>query len=450
MTHIENRSTLESKAIVFGAAVLAALSAGAQDAAYTFVAERGSGAAIVRVDTEARRIVEHRALFARADCAEPEKLRFSRSGALLAVADHDREQPRVFLVRPDTDAPPAVVRLPGPPAELRARGESFVICCESGEALRLDADTETPAASWAAQTALDPPGHAPEDLLVAPGGRRAILSFQKDEPYGPRRGNRLAVLDLPGLQTRADLRLPHVRPELHIPGNRERQGPGPELLLASPQANVLLVTLDLYGVVALMDLDAALAGTITNLTYLPTAPDGKWGTAFPDRGLRFAPHGQDCFLVCNAGRKGGAVLIDAGERAIRRRYDVPHGLEAPVYLAALKAAVAVCPGKLKQRKGIQILKSYKARKSVYVFDFSSPATVRDAPVRTVELDLRLFGAAAVDPPNSTLLFLAAGKKEPDTILLFDLAAGRVVESQPAKGTVGRIESRVRPAQRGAD
>ena len=67
-------------------------------------------------------------------------------------------------------------------------------------------------------------------------------------------------MQLPELKRLADVRLPRTHPELHIEGNLKEQGPSPEIVLVSEQTNTLLVTLDLYGAVAMMDWSPMQAG----------------------------------------------------------------------------------------------------------------------------------------------------------------------------------------------
>ena len=212
-------------------------------------------------------------------------------------------------------------------------------------------------------------------------------------------------------------------------------GPQPEIVLGSRTANAIAASLDQYGAIGLLDLSAAMQGKLAGAVYRSTAPDGSWGNAFPDRGNLVKVNGKDHVLMTNSGPDGGAVLVDLAAREVVRRWDVPHGLEKPVFLPSAKIAVATPAGKLKQRgRG----RTYVPGSAVYVFALDGPPA--EAPVSAIKFNKKVFYAAAVAPGTSPLVALAVGDNQPDTIVILDPVAKRPLARQKAHGTIQRLES----------
>lgn len=411
--------------------------------AYSFNHRDGGGVAVVSVDPQSGKIRDHRVLFQSADCTKANKVRRTADGRGVVVNNETAKGPHLFVASLDQDGPPRRIQLPGEPDEVRIAGDYALATCANDLLALIDLRPEGGVRSWYADKQLSPPGNKPEDAFVLPGGRLAVVSCQKDSKKGKKHGNRLIVMKLPELEPLADLRLPRDHPELHIDGNLKEQGPSPEIVLVSQPANALLVTLDLYGAVAVMDWSAAQSGRMLHWEYLPTSLDGSWGTAFPDRADLLTVAGHPCSLVFNVGRQGGAALVDLAGRKIIKRWPVPPGLEKPVFFPAYRWAYSVCSGKTKSRGKSELTKEYHPGRSVYAFDFGPPRADRSSRLQVQSLQFYIFRLAPVHALGRPLLLLAAGRK-PDTekadiLLIYDPQNQRVVDQHPAAGNIGQFE-----------
>ena len=334
----------------------------------------------------------------------------------------------------------AELELPGQPDEARVVGDFALVTCDNDSLAWVDLKRSVVADTWNADSELTPPGNAPQDILLLDEGRRALVSFQKDSTKGKKLGSRLVLLSLPELQTLADIPLPRSRPDLHITGNRQEQGPSPEVLLLCPAANSLVVTLDLYGAVALLDWKAVQGGVVGAYRYLPTSLDGSWGNAFPDRAKLFELGGRPFVLVCNAGPAGGSVLVDVQKGEIVRRWPTPPGLEKPVFLPEIRRAVSVCAGKIKSRSGSSVEKTYEPGDAVYIFDFSAADDPRKATLKVLPQDGVVTAVReVVSSGTSPIVLLATGGKEADRLRTFDPLREKRLDECEAAGVVKKFE-----------
>lgn len=403
---------------------------------YSFRSEEGGGLASLKVDEASGAIVAHERLFVDARLTMAKKLRFDADGERLAVTSEGEEAPFMFITKVSGDEP-LEGRIDAMADELRPWAQFWVSTCGDGRVSLVKSRSGKIHRSWNGRASLSPPGHRPEDVILLPDGLSALVSFQKDGKKG-REGNRIVLLDLPRMTCTADLRLPRDHPELHVADDPKMAGPGPEVLLASKEANCILVTLDLYGAVAMFDLDGARKGKRVNWQVLPTSPDGSWGTAFPDRAVLLPVAKGRFALVANAGGCGGLLLFDLASRSLLRRWDVGSGLEAPVWLEGLEAAVSVRSGKHKRRMGDVIEKDYRPGKDLWVFPVGRARQSAEARSRRFDLGVKTFLVEAVDPQGCDLLVVFGGEDGADELLVVDPIDGRVLDRQPCLGRAQRV------------
>jgi hypothetical protein len=417
----------------------AGASAETVDVAYSFHHKQGGGIAMVSVDTKTGRFVDSKTLLADKECRQPEKVRRTADGQTLLLTNETSKGPHLFLVPGEGAAEWREVDLPGQPDEARVVGDFALVTCDNDSLAWVDLQRGTVAKVWDAEKQLTPPGNAPQDVLILEGGREALVSFQKDSNKGKKLGSRLVLLSLPDLTTLVDVPLPRSRPDLHIRGNRQEQGPSPEVLLFSKSANSLVVTLDLYGAVALLDWPSVRAGAVGVHRYLSTSLDGSWGNAFPDRAKLIELKGRPFVLIFNAGPEGGAVLVDITRGEIVRRWKTPPGLEKPVFLPGVDRAVTVRAGKIKQRKGSEVEKTYDPGDSVYVFDFSSGSDPAQFELRVLPQDGIVTAVTAIAGAETPIVLLATGREEANRLRTFDAAREMRLDECEAPGAVRRFE-----------
>lgn len=423
--------------LMSGLFLLGAGAVSASQLAYSFRGAAGGGVALVSLDGAAGKIVDHQVLFTEPQLAMAFKVRFSADGQRVLVTNDQEEPPFAMVAKAWPPGPATVVDLPTIPDEVRAYRKGFLATCDKGLIAYVDGETGELKRKFKGRKKLEPEGSRPEDIRVLDDLDLALVSFQKDNRSGTRKGNRLVLLSLPKLKLVSDLQLPRDHPELHLPGNPKEQGPSPEVVLASMESETLMVTLDLYGAVAMLDLEDARDGDLSGLVTLPVSPDGAWGTAFPDRASQLPLEGGDLALVVNAGEVGGTALVDLGAKAVRRLWATPPGLEAPVWVPGLGRAVSVCSGKTKRREGDALVKEFHPGTSLYVFDVAAedgPPVVHDLGVRT-KLVAALTGSA-------DHLVLVLGQSDAGSEwLLVDPSDGSILDRRPATGEPQRQEVR---------
>ncbi|MFV2066474.1 MAG: YncE family protein [Pirellulales bacterium] len=406
------------------------------EVAYSFTANAGGGVVVVQIDTQTGKILDQRVLFQESDCRAPKKLRRSVDGASLVVTNELSKGPHIFIVATDRPGDIHRIELSDLPDEIRVTNGYALVSCADDTLALIDIAERTVARTWSAEAELSPPGNAPEDMLLLPDGQHVLVSFQKDSKSGRKLGNRLVLFSFPELDVVADMPLPRNRSELHIAHSKREQGPSPEVLLFSEKADTLLVTLDLYGAVAMMKGSGILAGKIDGYRALPTSLDGSWGEAFPDLATQIEIDGRSYAIVCNAGSEGGAVLVDLAERQIVRKWRVPSGLAEPAFLPEARLAVSVRSGKLKRRTETGLVKESHPGKAIYLFDLASPDAAGEANVEELRLKVYAVALTAIDPGESRLILLAAGRGPSASMLLvFDPVAKRFLDRRDAAGHI---------------
>lgn len=365
---------------------------------------------------------------------EPQKLAISGDGSRIIVTSGISKTAWIFQTGA-TSGLLGSIPLADETGEVQALGSQALIASGGGDFFWIDLQTAKIAKQWNARTGLQPPGNKGEDILFLPDKNLALLSFQKDGKSGKNKGSRIVLLDLPTVTPKADLPLPREYPALNIPANKREQGPNPELIFIAPKSNTLAVSLDLYGAVAFADLDAALRGQWKNLTYIPTAPDGSWGTAFPDRGTFFELGGKEYLLIANASENGGLALFDVAARKILQTFEAPAGAERPIFLPKLKKAVTVISGKIKQRTPEGLEKDTAPGNELLVLDLAPLESGGEAAIERIAFEQPVVRVEAIDPETSALLLLVTGN---DEFVIYDLASKTEIARESAHGVVNRL------------
>jgi hypothetical protein len=424
--------------------LLATTAAHAGDLFYTFNSDEGSGVARLQIDPVTGAILRHEPVFANESVQRARKLAVTQSGLRVGFG-HRATQGHNFVIVPlDDPASARTLLLPEEPDEVRAFGEFFLVGGNDGPVWVIDAERAEVVGEWNSRRDLIPSGRQPEDLYVLPGGKQAIVSFQKDSRNGRHLGSRIVVMDLlPELRHRFDIPLPRNRPDLHYdPAHDLReQGPNPEVIFVSPRTNTVILTLDLYGALATFDLDAAVErGKFQNLLYQTTSSDGSWGNTYPDRGVHFEINGREFLLVTNCGPDAGAVMMDVQTRRIIEHYETETGLEMPVLLPTTNIIAAGPNGKIKDRAEPARLKDYEPGRDLHLWDVSGLNAQGGAVLTRIPMDRFVFRTAAVNPASSDLIVVVTGEEEdrPVDLWVYDTRTRTTIERLPALGAVERF------------
>ncbi|MCA9166586.1 MAG: hypothetical protein KDB23_02905, partial [Planctomycetales bacterium] len=228
---------------------------------------------------------------------------------------------------------------------------------------------------------------------------------------------------------------------LHFADNKREQGPGPEIVTISPSHDALMVTLDLYGAVGFSKLSTITTDSPIKWRLVRTSLDNSWGTSFPDRGQLMTLGDRDYYLVCNAGPRGGSVLIDVAEQRIAWRHALPPGMETPVFFPKYNRAVTVCSGKTKRRAKDEVEKSWTPQQSVYAINFS-PTEMAQSRVQSIHMPGFSQRIASVDG-SSSLALVACGQDAlvADTLVLFDAERLVIVDHHRAIGTIQQFATK---------
>lgn len=417
-------------------ASLATFGHAATEIYYSFVDDEEGGLALIVVEPETGQVLEHREIFRSPDAVAAKKVATTVDGdySILVAVQNDRNN--AFITGPDGET--RIAHLRNETDEVRVTGKHAIVGANGGLMHWVDLEQARGVHTWDFRRLLNPSGRKPEDIAVFDNGRRAWVSFQKDSRGGRHLGSRLVLVNLLTRAIEADILLPRNLPDLHydLPDDRRERGPSPEVLVVSPETNTLFVTLDLYGGVAMMDLDAAMQGELRNWVYLTTALDESWGTAFPDRICRFTWQGREMVIVANAGADGGAVVVDLQDRSIVQRIPVRHGLTTLAFLPEHDMIVAGVEGKVKRRGLEGLEKENFPGNELPVFRLT------DDPEEILQygldpLDGFVFQTVAIPGGDRPRTLISFGSEDPDTWLLYDLEDSTVLETIPAKGHIIR-------------
>lgn len=405
---------------------------------YTFHDGSRGGLAEAVIDKRDHAITTQRILMADADFDDPHKIALTADGRYLAGVSQREQVTNLLIYDLRGQRPVASLALPEEPDAIEAAGGHFIIGARKGDIYRVEAATGNLDSVWNARRELRPRGHKVEYITVAEDQNHIWFSFQKDSRSGQNKGSRVLLFSIEPFSFLHDLQLPRNRPDLHMEALRER-GPNPEIIEPSYNSNTLLLSLDLYGAVAMADLDAAAQGDWKNLTYLPAAPDESWGESFPDRATMITWRGRDLCLMTNQGRPGGALLVDLAERRVKQRFDVPNGLEAPIHLPTIDAFVCIVPGKLKWRGRYELESTRTPLPLIYLFEYSTHSDSLELSISTHDFPRHARRAMALAPAiNSLLLVHTRADDGSDLLTITDAASGTIVEEHPALGKIGRM------------
>jgi len=408
--------------------LFAACSLHAATAYFSFAAGDGGGAAVLSLDGSTGKIYDIQVLGGVTTFVDAKKLAVTGNGKFLILTSDEHQQVNVHRLE-TPDAAPQVFSLAAATEDVTPAGETFFLTLSRGRFNILDPARGNITWTWNARNELNPPGHKGESAIILAGGHTALASFQKDSET--RRGSRIVVFDLQRTRFLHDIQLPRDRPQLHIDGNPKEQGPNPELLFAATASNTLVYSMDLYGGLGFMDLDAALQGRMENHSRISTALDGSWGTAFPDRGTLFAIDDREYLLISNASEDGGYVLVDIAAREIRQKFPSPSGGEHPVWFAESSLLASGPSGKVKSRSYGGLEKERDAKPALHLFDVAP--LVGGGSVGFEEITLPAPIAAMARVGRFLIVFTRDSE-----VLVFDPKTKSLIDRRPTPGRANRV------------
>jgi len=395
---------------------------------FSFGTPEGGGAASVEIDAGTGKISGVRVLGDVTTFRDAKKLAVTGDGKFLLLTSDLHEQNNLYRLDAP-DAPPRVFTLEATNEEIAPAEHVFFLNLSRGRFSVLDPAAGNVTWTWNARRELDPPGHKGESARVLADGHTVLATFQKDGDG--REGSRIVVFDLRGPRFLHDIRLPRDRPDLHIEGNPKEQGPNPELIFAATASNTLVYSMDLYGGLGFMDLDAALGGRIANHTRISTASDGSWGTAFPDRGTFFTHGGREWLLISNASENGGYALVDVEKREIRHHLPSPSGGEHPVWFGEFALLASAPSGKIKSRTYDGLEKDRDAKPSLHIFDIAALADGGVPGFEEVPLDSPVSAMARAG--RHLVVFTRNAE-----VLVIEPATRRILDRRATPGRASRV------------
>jgi len=366
----------------------------------------------------------------------PKKVAVSEDGKHLIVTSEETKGAWFYELSP-TPAFRSALEIGEATSEIDSLGDHALLLADKGLFYWIDLSSGKIANQWNSRTGLTPSGNKGEDVTFLPEKNLAFVSFQKDSKEGKHKGSRVVLLDLQTFTPQADLLLPREFPNLNIAQSKKEQGPNPEMIFLAPKSDTLILSLDLYGGIGFANLDAALHGDLKNVDYVSSAPDGAWGTAFPDRGLLFESGKKDFLLISNASNNGGIVLFDVAQRKVVQSFEAKAGAEPPILLPKSKKAVTVLSGKVKKRAKAGLEKTLSPGNDLLVFDLAPLANGGKAKLERISFEKPVVRVEAIDPENSDRLLLALGV-DASEFVIYDLATRKELTHEPAKGPVNRI------------
>jgi len=429
---------LKRRSLSFGAVLLAfflchscLLATGAESTSEVYYST--TGGTVEKMTRQGDALGEAQILIA--DLESPFKLTLSPDGKILAVAAGDKEAPELVLLDLENQQTRRVP-LGAAISDLAGMEAGTLVAASRGRFYLVDRGGSIE--EWNARKGLNPPGRKGEFVCPVPGSSSALISFQKDDDNSDAKGNRLLVLGTRPLEPLHDLLLPRDHPELHRPEDPKEQGPGPEVVLIAPLSNTVVMTLDLYGALALADFDAVLEGHWKNLAYLSTDAEGVFGKSFPDRATLLTLEGKEFVLVSNASNDGGFALFDLQKRQPIRFFAAAAGSDPPVFFPELGLAATVISGKVKsfsEEEGSS--KEFEPGADLLVFDLQGlpagePAQMRTIPMGAETIRIARFG------PEHVLVFIKANEQA--EALLIKLPEGEIVDRKPVSTTPVRAIS----------
>ncbi len=399
---------------------------------YTYHNQKVGGIGAVTIDRHTGKILSQQSIAASGDFCAPHKLAVSECGRYVGASSQHEFCSNFFLV--DLQQKEAtLLDLVKKPDAVEAYGSKFVVGADIGVHYMVDGPSASLDKSWNGRQALHPSGRRIEYISVASHDNMAWTSWQKDSGSGRHKGSRVVAFDLASWTPVADVKMPRARPDLHLASFSE-QGPSPEIIIPSYRTNTLLLSMDLYGGIAMADLDAVKRGAWRNLSYHTTALDESWGTGFPDRASVMTIGNKDYVLVTNAAR--GAVWVDLKARQVLQRIDVPPGLETPAILPASGMFVAAALGKLKYRSFGDLRETRAPTPELFVFQVEGRTPT--LALKRHQLPVQAYRALPVAPDSNDLVFLTVGEGHAKEVMVVRASTGEVIDRQPALGRIYRI------------
>lgn len=405
---------------------------------FTYSDGREGGIAKALVDADTGKIQAIETLASARGFRVPHKLALSRDGRVVAGVSEEERQTNFIAFDLAENKTIGTLRLRNEPDAIAGAGDGFVIGARSGDVYRVGAGDARLRSTWNSRDSLRPSGHKVEYITVVEDRNQVWLSFQKDNRAGQHRGSRIVLFSIEPFRLQHDIQLPRDRPELHMAELRER-GPNPEYVQPMPNSNALVVSYDLYGAVAIADLDAAERGEWKNPVVLSTSPTGSWGDAFPDRITFFSHNDRDYALVANQGQIGGTVLIDVTAREVAQVFETEHGLAAPIFLSTANVFASVKPGKLKFRAGDGLVRNRFPIREIGLFELPAGGASQPMTFRTVPFDRRAQLAVPVAAERNSLLFvLTQTTTNENFFTVMDALTGEIIDEKQAPSLVGRL------------
>jgi hypothetical protein len=375
---------------------------------YSYQTDGGGGIAVMHCEAPEGTEVQHRSLWEQSGMEAIKKVSLSENGRYVA-ANLEKVEDRNNVVVVDMRGNARFHSFKDEADHIAFHENLLYVGTTAGELHRLNPENGKITATWDFRKILDPSGRRPESFLFDEQSGVLWVSFQKDSKKRKHLGSRVVGIDLDDDKVIADLQLPRDKPELHYSASVDgrESGPNPEVLFVDADSNTLFVTLDLYGAVAMMDLDAALKGNLENYRVHATALDGSWGSAFPDRVGHFTHQGRTLLIVANASDPGGAAVVDPRERKVVQRLPVPGGLTTLHWIPRAGRLVSGVPGKVKSRGSDGLNKTFEALDTWYQFE---PVDGPE-PLRALEIPQGrpVHRVAPVDANDSPLVYLNLGK-----------------------------------------
>jgi len=403
---------------------------------YTFANESGGGIAALRAEPASGEILDHRVVFAHADANKALKVSLSQNRRHLAANLAGVENARNLVLVDLGDDSHRFLDFKEEVDHILFVMDRLYVGTTAGSLYRIHPERGLIEREWNFRKALTPPGRRPEDFVCDESANQLWVSFQKDNRKRSQFGSRLVGIDLATDQIFADLQLPRDRPELHYAPDVDgrESGPNPEVLRVIPAANLLFVTLDLYGAVGVADLDAARRGRLENWRVFSTSPDGSWSSAFPDRVGDARIGGRDLLLVANASAPGGIAVFDPQARRVAQILPAPGGLTTLEYLPSVDRVVTASAGKIKAR-GTGGLENNSTPLPLWVR--LAPGEGPEGPqVQSLAMDGPVHWAMPVDRATSPLVYLNVGENAGEWLVL-DARTAEVRARVKAHGRVGR-------------
>ncbi|MCC5847410.1 MAG: hypothetical protein JJU29_04875 [Verrucomicrobia bacterium] len=403
---------------------------------YSFATSENGGVARLRADPATGEVLEHKTLFVHEEAVKIKKVALSQNRHFLAANLEDVEDAGNIVLLDLREGSARFLDLKGEADHLLFVENRLYVGSTAGRLFRVNPEAGEIEKEWDFRKLLDPSGRRPEDFVHDSEANHLWVSFQKDSRQQRHRGSRLVGIDLTTHRIFADLQLPRDHPDLHYPievDGRE-SGPNPEVLRVSPNTNTLFVTLDLYGAVGMADLDAAREGRLQNWTVRSTAPDGSFGSAFPDRVGDLQLQGRDLIVVANASQAGGLAVVDPRAREVMQMAPVFGGLSTLESVPFADMLVSGSPGKIKARTP-EGLSNNRTPVTVWMlFEIREG----EAPLLPVPLSMEtpVHRVMPVDRNRSSLVYLNLGERADEWVVI-DVRTRKVHGRVKAFGSVGR-------------